>query len=266
MIYAIADIHGHLAQLERALGLIEQDGGRDAPVVFLGDYVDRGPDSAAVLQTLMDGQAAGRNWTCLKGNHDRLFQIYLESGALNDGHLHAGLDWLDPRLGGRETLASFLLGDEPGFLSAKGGGLETLAAYGVSPDFEVALAELYTVARRHVPPQHLEFLQNLPTSHRAQGMIFVHAGLRPGIALEDQDESDLLWIREPFLSDPCDHGALVVHGHTALDHPQHHGNRVNLDGGAGFGNLLVPAVFEDGACFTLTDQGRVPLVPEGAAG
>ena len=95
--------------------------------------------------------------------------------------------------------------------------------------------------------------------HVTDDLIFVHAGLRPGIALADQVETDLVWIRQPFLEHDGDHGRLVVHGHTALDHPAHHGNRVNLDGGAGYFRPLHAAVFEGRQGWLLTERGRVPI-------
>lgn len=235
MIYAIPDIHGHLAKLDRALRLIEADGGPDAEVVFLGDYVDRGPDSASVLQRLMDGQAQGRRWTCLKGNHDRLLQNFVIDGVAHDDRIRSGRTWLDPKLG----------------------GLTTLQSYGVDVD----APDLLTQARDLVPQTHIDFLQNLPLWHAHDDLIFVHAGIRPGLPMGYQQENDLIWIREPFLTDTRDHGALIVHGHTALDRPQHFGNRVDLDGGAGHGRMLIPAVFEGRDCHILNDRGRWPLRP-----
>lgn len=91
--------------------------------------------------------------------------------------------------------------------------------------------------------------------------MFVHAGVRPGVPLDAQVEDDLVWIRSPFLEDTRNHGALIVHGHTALDAATHHGNRVNLDTGAGYGRPITAAIFEGRDAFILTDEGRVPLRP-----
>ncbi|MEM7645211.1 MAG: metallophosphoesterase [Pseudomonadota bacterium] len=114
MIYAVGDIHGYLDQLERALALIEADGGPDAPIVFLGDYVDRGPDVPGVLDRLTRGLAEGRPWTCLLGNHDRFFRDFLDHGTLTDTVLRPGITWLHRNMGGRETLAAYLAaGDVP---------------------------------------------------------------------------------------------------------------------------------------------------------
>lgn len=234
-IYAMGDIHGHLDQLDRALGLIETDGGRDAPVVFLGDYVDRGPDCAGVIQRLVDGVAAGRDWTCLRGNHDRLFQMFMETGALRDGVLKPERHWFDEKSGGRATMES----------------------YGIDVDQD----DLHSQALRAVPQSHQEFLANLLDWHQVDDLIFVHAGIRPGVAMEDQVQDDLVWIRDEFLNDPRDHGALIVHGHTMQGRPVHCGNRVNLDGGAGAGRPLIPVVFEGRDCHLLTENGRWPLRP-----
>lgn len=239
-LYAIGDIHGQKTMLEDALARIDRDGGGAASVVFVGDYVDRGPDSAGVIETLVQGRAGGRDWVCLKGNHDRLFEWFIDPvGPKADPHLLVGYHWFHDRIGGAETIGS----------------------YGVDLPERIRTYELARQVRAAVPDSHADFLRGLKLTHREGGLMFVHAGIRPGVPLDAQDEEDLVWIRDPFLDDPRDHGALIVHGHTALDHPQHHGNRVNLDGGAGYGRPLVPAVFEDGQAWLLTETGRQPLSP-----
>ncbi|MDX8354207.1 metallophosphoesterase family protein [Cognatiyoonia sp. IB215182] len=261
-VYAIGDIHGQKAMLDRALALIHADGGADAQIVFLGDYVDRGPDSQGVIETLIAGQEAGYPWTCIMGNHDRMFVRFVRNGAEHDPRIRSGLSWFNRRLGGEATLRSYDVGggSGPSFLHPKGGGVETLVSYGIaSGDFDPA--QLVALVQRNVPEHHLEFIENLPLTHQTEDLIFVHAGLRMELPLEWQDPEDLLWIREGFLESKIDYGKLIVHGHTALDHPQHYGNRVNLDGGAGYGNPLIPAVFEGRDCWLLTDQGRVALTP-----
>lgn len=235
-IYAIPDIHGQDALLEEALDRIARDGGPGARVVFLGDLVDRGPDSRAVIERLMLGQAEGRPWTVLRGNHDQMFLDFLDSATLHSPRVSSGLAWLHFHLGGAATLAS----------------------YGVAAaDPEVAHAE----ARTEVPQTHRDWLASLPLWHKAGPLLFVHAGIRPGFALDAQDPDDLMWIRAGFLDHRDPHPWLVVHGHTALDHPAHFGNRIDLDGGAGFGRPLWPAVFEGRDCWLLDDTGRVPLTP-----
>lgn len=239
-IYAVADIHGHLDQLDRALSLIEADGGADAPIVFLGDLVDRGPDSRGVIERLRAGQAAGRPWQVLRGNHDDLFRRFLARGEVHNTRIKSGISWTHERVG----------------------GLDTLASYGIDAEAQTPVADLRAAAQEAVPAEHLAFLEALPRTSERDGLLFVHAGIRPGVALEEQDPEDLIWIRAPFLDDPRPYPWLVVHGHTALDHPRHFGNRIDLDGGAGFGRTLHPAVLEGRNCWLLTDKGRVPLAPE----
>ncbi|WP_370302073.1 metallophosphoesterase family protein [Pseudooceanicola sp.] len=236
-IYAIGDIHGQLAFLEQALAWIEADGGPDAEIVFLGDLVDRGPESRAVIERLIAGQAAGRRWTVVKGNHDRMFSRFLSDGTLHDDQVKSGIGWLHPRLGGAATLAS----------------------YGVTEAETRPFAEVLEQARQAVPATHRNFLETLPVYEERAELLFVHAGIRPGVALAEQAEDDLVWIRTGFLDDTRPHPWLVVHGHTALDVPCHHGNRVNLDGGAGYGRPIYPAVFEGREVWLLDEGGRMSL-------
>ncbi|SFA98139.1 serine/threonine protein phosphatase 1 [Poseidonocella pacifica] len=241
-IYALPDIHGHADKLDAALELIHSDGGPDAEIVFLGDYVDRGPDGAGVLQRLIDGQAAGRPWTCLMGNHDRMLRRFVVEGVAHDDAIKSGRHWLEPPLGGRTTLSS----------------------YGVGPDIDAPLpplSEMHEEARDTVPERHMDFIAGLPLYHQRGDVLFVHAGIRPGVPLRDQAEDDLVWIRQPFLEHDGPFPWLVVHGHTALEVPQHFGNRIDLDGGAGHGRALYPAVIEGQNCWLLTKGGRVALSP-----
>ncbi|MCU0817532.1 MAG: serine/threonine protein phosphatase [Cypionkella sp.] len=239
--YAIGDIHGHLSLLIAVHDLIAQDMARhgSAPVVHLGDLVDRGPDSRGVIEFLLQGLAAGADWIVLKGNHDRMFARFLRDPAEPELGLRAELSWLHPRLGGAETLAS----------------------YGVRSAGDRPLAPVHADAVAAVPPAHRRFLEMLPVMHRAGDVVFVHAGLRPGVALEAQEETDLVWIREPFLSVTESFGPLVIHGHTAIDQPTHYGNRVNIDTSAAYGGPLTAVVIEGRAVFHLTPAGRVPVVP-----
>jgi len=238
-IYVIADIHGQLDALERALSRIDADGGTGAEVVFLGDLVDRGPDSRGVIAHLMAGLAQGRNWHVLKGNHDRMFARFVRIGDQHDARILSGIGWLHPRLG----------------------GLATLESYGVTDAAGISVEMAGASARNAVPEAHLAFIDAMPLYLERGPLLFVHAGILPGIPLGAQTEDDLVWIRDPFLNDTRAHPWLVVHGHTALEQPHHFGNRVDLDGGAGYGRPLFPAVFEGNDCWLLTDDGRRALRP-----
>ncbi|SPF81157.1 metallophosphoesterase family protein [Pseudoprimorskyibacter insulae] len=236
-IFAIGDIHGQIDMLHRALETIAKDADAGAPVVFLGDYVDRGPDSRAVLDLLMQGQADGLPWTVLKGNHDRYMTRFLGDADYRDANTTKNYHWLDAPIGGRKTLAS----------------------YGVDVDDRRSHADIQADAREAVPQSHVDYIEGLPLMHVTDDQIFVHAGIRPGVALDDQVEDDLIWIRKGWLEDERDHGRLVVHGHTALETPQHHGNRLNLDGGAGYGRPLLPARLVGRDAWVLNAFGRARL-------
>ncbi|MEM8822865.1 MAG: metallophosphoesterase [Pseudomonadota bacterium] len=253
MIYAVGDIHGHLDQLDHAIDLIEADGGPRAPIVFVGDYVDRGPDVPGVLDRLATGLARGRPWTCLMGNHDRFFRDFLAHGTLTDTVLRPGLTWLHPAMGGRETLAAYL----------GQGGLPSHDALPTEDPHEGSdlIDEIQAALRDAVPDSHRRFLADLRTLHETDAQIFVHAGLRPGLPIQDQAEDDLVWIREPFLSDPRDHGRLVVHGHTTLPMARHYGNRLNIDSGAGYGHPISAVAIDGRTAWLLTGKGRIPLTP-----
>ncbi len=123
--------------------------------------------------------------------------------------------------------------------------------------FERLQAEL----AEKVPPEHLAFLRGLEVTFQIGDYLFVHAGVRPNIPIEQQSPDDLLWIREPFLSDLGNHGKLVVHGHTPVEAPMHAGNRVAVDTGAGYGRPASALAFEAGAVHVLTEAGRAPLFP-----
>ena len=238
-LYVVGDIHGQIDALEQALGWVAADGGDDARIVFLGDLVDRGPDSRGVVNRLMTGIAQGRPWRVVKGNHDRMFTRFLEDGRTDDPRIKSDIRWMNPRLGGAATLAS----------------------YGVADAAERPLRDVLQDARAAVPPAHRDFLENLPLFFDEGALLLVHAGILPGVPLAEQIEDDLVWIRDDFLNDTRPYPWLVVHGHTAIDMPFHHGNRVNLDGGAGYGRPLYPAVFEGRDCWLLDERGRLPLVP-----
>lgn len=237
-IYAVGDIHGQLGELTRVLKLIEIDGGPDAKIVFLGDYTDRGPDSRGVLDLLIEGQTAGRNWTFLKGNHDRMFEWFMSTPLRGDPYLMVELYWLHPRLGGDTTMGS----------------------YGVEVTGTRREQDIQADALAAVPEQHIQFLSTLDMTFETDELFFAHAGIRPGIPLADQSEEDLLWIRQEFHQFSAKHPKLIVHGHTPIDTATHYGNRVNLDTGAGYNKPLTAAVFDGDDCAHLTETGRVPIL------
>lgn len=239
-IYAIGDIHGHLDLLQRQHDLIAADQARHGAgtVVHLGDLVDRGPSSAGVIEWLRRGQAEGQPWVVLKGNHDRMLALFLTDPRAQDPGLRSDLSWLHPRLGGAATLAS----------------------YGVRNPGDRPVARVHPEAVEAVPPAHRDWIAGLPAMHRAGDLCFVHAGVRRGVPLDRQEETDLVWIRGAFLNDRDPYDALIVHGHTAIDEATHYGNRVNLDSGAAYGGPLTAVVFDEGEVWRLTPGGRVPVL------
>jgi len=237
-ILAIPDIHGHKTELERVLHLADTLCGREARIVFLGDLIDRGPDSRGVIQLLIEGIADGRDWIVLRGNHDQWFLDFLDDAASATPKARRGSGWL----------------------SENNGGIETLYSYGAASAVERGD---WSAVARAVPQAHKEFLCSLPLWHETDAHIFVHAGIRPGVPLEEQDPHDLMWIRQPFLGDPRDHGKLIVHGHTPIETPTHYGNRVNLDAATGWGFPLNVVKFEGRRAWRLTEGGSVLLEQAG---
>ena len=238
-LYAIGDIHGQLSMLEHALELIKADGCTEAPIVFLGDYTDRGPERCGVLDYLIQGRDAGRNWVFLKGNHDRMFEWFLQSPTRGDPYLFTDLSWLHERLGGQDTLRS----------------------YGLDFSLRRRWSEVHAEALLAVPKAHQDFLSQCQLSYGSADLFFCHAGIRPGVPLHAQDEEDLLWIRNEFHADLTAHPKMIVHGHSTVDQASHYGNRINLDSGAGYGKPLTAAVFEAGACYVLSPDGRREILP-----
>ena len=220
-VYAVGDVHGcldQLAALHQAIGadLVERPLHSDARAVLvqLGDYIDRGPDSAGVVARLMAPFAvppgvAVPEMVCLMGNHEDM--------------LLGALDW---RRGSAE-------------LWLANGGVESLRSWGVP---------WRTAAKRWaglLPAAQVDFLRGLKLLHRLGGYVFVHAGLRPGVPMEAQTRQDMLWIREPFLSSDAGLGAVAVHGHTAEENqPVVRANRIGMDTGAVLGGMLSCVVLE----------------------
>jgi serine/threonine protein phosphatase 1 len=208
VVYAIGDIHGCLELLNTAHDKILLDASTSPGqklVVFLGDYVDKGPNSKAVLDFLIQSPPEDVVQVCVCGNHDAEFLKFLQNPKSNMG-------WLG--FGGADTLRSY--GVDVEHILKKGGGLEALER----------------MVKQAVPIAHVDFLATLPTLVEIGALIFVHAGLRPGVSLEKQTEQDLMWIREPFLSVGPDEPWLVVHGHTAEPRPVYGKRRIGIDTGA----------------------------------
>jgi len=208
----------------------------------VGDLVDRGPDSRGVIQRVIDAQAQGRDWTVVKGNHDRMFEWFLQSPPQHDPHLMVGMSWLHERLG----------------------GLETLASYGVDvTPMQTRLSQAHSDALAAVPATHQRFLRDLPLFHVLGNVLFVHAGIRYDRDLHAQTENDLLWLRQDLKIAP-DRIAwrYLVHGHTPIAQPKQTGQIINIDGGAAFGRVLSPIVIEDDGVFVLSERGREAICGE----
>lgn len=245
MIYAIGDIHGQLDLIKRVHARVADDIAKyavsGAKILHIGDLVDRGPDSAGVVQYLLDLHRNAPDMITLKGNHDRMFVTFVQNGGAQDPRLRRDLDWLHERLGGRDTLASY--GASAADLSEPASALEA--------------------ALDKVPPEHLAFLDALPDHYEGPHHFFAHAGIRPGVPFAAQTEDDLVWIRQEFLEDTRSHPKPVVHGHTPVKTVEHHGNRIAIDTGAAYGGpLSVVALGEEGA-FELGPKGRIELRPMG---
>lgn len=223
-VYAVGDIHGRLDLLDQLLGQIERDAGQ-APdflkyLVFLGDYVDRGPESSGVIDRLAAGLSPAFGAVCLRGNHEEAMQAFLTD-------LRAAPGWLTY------------------------GGDATLASYGVpapAPDAPPEhLMEAQRLLNLALPRHHRNFLSDLRSHLTIGDYHFVHAGIRPGVPLDQQDDSDRLWIRNEFLGSRSDHGKIVVHGHTIAPEPELRANRIGIDTGAFATNRLTALVLEGAA-------------------
>ncbi len=220
-VYAIGDIHGCAAQLRALHKLIEQDAATAPPrrvAVYVGDYIDRGPDIRETVDLLIREPIAGFESIHLIGNHEAFLLQFLEDEGV-------ALPWL------------------------MNGGDATCRSYGVDPharpDFAGRFAWLQKELAGRLPKRHLRFFRDLKFHHTEGDYAFVHAGIRPGIALEDQDPNDLIWMREPFLSWELDHDKVVIHGHTPTPDPVLQHNRIGIDTGACYGGRLTAVVLED---------------------
>ena len=219
-VYAIGDIHGRFDLLQEMAAMVrhdlKQNSAAESVEIFLGDYVDRGPQSRDVIDWLIETPPLTDERICLLGNHeDMLLKALDDAGWMSN--------WLSN--GAEETLLSY--------------EVKARAIGGVS-----GLIELQHGFRAALPGAHLEFLAGLQRYEMIEPYFFVHAGIRPDRALEDQDPEDLIWIREPFLNSDADFGRVVVHGHTPTTRPDVRRNRINIDTGAVFSGRLTCLVLE----------------------
>jgi serine/threonine protein phosphatase 1 len=219
-IYAIGDVHGCVDLLTRLGSQIDahlaQNPVSRAVEVCLGDYVDRGPNSREVIDVLVD-RSRSREMVLLKGNHETYIFDFLKNPRSLD-------NW------------------------SKYGGFQTLLSYHLCPPLRPKPSEQQELARRfasHLPNSHMQFLSNLKPSFACGDYFFVHAGIRPGVSLDEQSEDDLLWIRDDFLLSEDDFEKFVVHGHTPVREPDIRSNRINIDTGAFATGRLTCLVLEN---------------------
>lgn len=233
-IYAIGDIHGHvdlLADLHRRIvdDMVASPAARKV-VVYLGDYVDRGPSVRDTIDRILDADLPASDTVCLLGNHE-------------------------------EAMLDFIASPEEAQRWLSYGGIETMASYGVRIDSEVlaGLGVERTAARfaAAMPARHHRFFEALAPTHVEGDYFFVHAGVRPGVPLDRQERDDLLWIRDEFLESGADHGKVVVHGHSIRRAPEIRANRIGVDTGAFATGCLTCVVLEgDGMKFIQTAAWR----------
>jgi len=216
-IYAVGDIHGRADLLAKLHQLIESDAqtygqNKNKRIIYVGDYIDRGLESKAVIDILLSRPLAGFDHVFLKGNHEDMLL-----GCFED----AGI-W-------------------PQWLSVGGGA--TVLSYGVqeNPDSD---AEMRNELFERIPPSHFRFLENLQLTFRSGDYLFVHAGVRPQVPLEQQEPRDLMWIRGEFLRHKGSFGAVVVHGHSISLKPEFLPHRIGIDTGAYATNALSCVVLD----------------------
>ena len=219
-IYAIGDIHGRVDLLNLLLEQIQRDIDErpcvEPIVIFLGDYVDRGPSSADVIERLVFGELPGKKHYFLRGNHEQMFLEFLDSPTQT-------ATWLE--FGGNETAFSY------------GAGIARKTEPSGLAKFSEALNQL-------VHESHKIFLGSLIDFVEFDGYYFVHAGVRPGVALSQQKASDQLWIRDAFLNHDHNFEKVIVHGHTPREQPENLPGRINVDTGAYATHKLTAVVLE----------------------
>lgn len=208
-IYAIGDIHGRADLLELLQEMIVADaqarGQARNRIVYLGDYIDRGPDSRAVMSLVQRDDLDGFAAVHLRGNHEAMMDGFMAAPMENSGWLHSG---------GDAVLHSF--------------GIAAVSEFAAPPK----LAEAAQALDRGLQPREREFLRRLQPSYRMGDYFFAHAGVDPHVPLEDQQPEDLMWIRQPFLTSKADFGAVVVHGHSMRREVEIRRNRIGIDTGA----------------------------------
>jgi serine/threonine protein phosphatase 1 len=206
--YAVGDIHGRLDLLNELLGKICADNlarpAAQTTIIFLGDLIDRGPQSAEVVERLRNYRPRFARTVFLMGNHEEVLLRILE------GETAILPDWM------------------------RFGGAECVRSYGIDPvELQCSdRASALKLLRRKIPKEHVKFLGSFADTASFGRYLFVHAGIRPGVPLSEQEPHDLRWIRSPFLDDETDHGAVVVHGHTISKDVEQRDNRIGLDTGA----------------------------------
>ncbi|QIL02413.1 serine/threonine protein phosphatase [Sphingomonas sinipercae] len=230
--YAVGDIHGRLDLLDDLLARIEADArGRrqlKTTIVFLGDLIDRGPDSRGVIERLRTYRPDFAKTAFILGNHE---EVMLRVIA---GEAKLLQQWL--RFGGAECLVSY--GLDPATLKDR------------------SEREAAAIIERQVPASHLEFLRSFADTVSFGSYFFVHAGIRPGTSLAEQSESDLRWIREPFLADERDHGSVIVHGHTITQKVDVCANRIGIDTGGYRTGVLTALGLESTRQWFLQTEGE----------
>jgi len=221
-VYAIGDIHGRadlLAKLQETIlrdveNAVEPS---EAIIVYLGDYVDRGPDSKSVIDLVFDNPLKDLQTVFLKGNHEDALLRFLD----------------DPSVG-------------PAWFSI--GGAATLLSYDVRLPEDLPIDRRFVYLRdefrERIPEHHMMFLNSLKLSYELGDFLFVHAGIRPDIALDQQSPHDLMWIRDEFFTSRADHGKIVIHGHSPSNEPFVGRNRIGIDTGAFASNILTSVVLE----------------------
>jgi serine/threonine protein phosphatase 1 len=229
-VYAIGDVHGRFDLLYALLKRIKVDDEQRRPadthVILLGDLIDRGPHSAHVLEYLRAHRDGFATFHFVTGNHEEAMLASIAPDAVPEE-----IGWLS--YGGQETMQSY--GADEAAFAAQG-------------------TELAAAMRKCVPRTHIDFLESFVDSIRLGDYLFVHAGIRPGVAIEQQESRDMRWIREPFLEDDSDHGVVVVHGHSIREEPDVRHNRIGIDTGAYKTGILTALALEGADRWLIMEQ------------